>query len=345
MHGSTEPPLEAKVEFLSRPDAYPDRPERVDVLETHMSWVFLTDRHVYKLKKPIKYDVLDFSRLALRHRSCEGELRLNRRLAEHVYQDVIPLAMSADGSMALSGTGVVVDWLVKMQRLPAERMLDRAIAENTAERDQVERAATLLAEFYLHAQPASIDGASHRQHLREGVDADRSELVKPFYRLPTDDVHRVAQAQLRCLDEARPMFDQRVHEGRVVEGHGDLRPEHICLTDPPVIIDCLEFSQELLILDPADELSFLSLECRRLGAPQVGDWVMGTYRRVTGDDPPTELLDFYVRYRALRRAKIAIWHLRDPELDGRQKWRERAEWYIAEAVGSLPPAEPSPTSR
>ncbi len=336
---TAQPPLAAKVRFLRSPDSYPERPPRVHAVETHMSWVFLTDRFAYKLKKPIRYDVLDFSRMELRHRSCQRELRLNRRLAREVYLEVVPLTVDEGGELELDGSGGVVDWLVKMVRLPAGRMLDRVIAHGIVRPSDVEPVAMKLARFYQGAIPASVDGEGYRGHLWAGVQADLDELVRPVYRVSVDAVRRVAGTQFRYLDEASGVLDTRVREGRVVEGHGDLRPEHICLTEPPAIIDCLEFSRDLRVLDPADELSFLALECDRLGAPEVGLWFFDRYREVTGDDPPSGLLRFYRRLRSLRRAKIAIWHLREAGIDRADGWRARAEWYIRAVDPGGAPAE------
>ena len=323
--------IEEKVLFLKDRNNFPDHPKQLKIMETHMSWVFLTERHAYKLKKPIRYDVLDFSTLALRHRSCRRELRLNRRLAPQVYLGLVSLNVDERGALRLGGAGPAVDWLVKMIRLPAERMLDHVIAEGRVRQPDVEPAAKLLADFYRQARSATVDGRGYRTHLRDGVLADRAELVDAAYGLPAETVLRVADAQLRILEDTPDLFDRRVEQGRVVEGHGDLRPEHVCLVDPPAIIDCLEFSRDLRIQDPADELSFLALECERLGAPVVGHWFFDVYRDVTGDDPAGDLLEFYRGFRALRRAKIAIWHLREPDLDHAEQWRERAEWYLAAA--------------
>jgi uncharacterized protein len=141
------PSLRDKVAFLSSPDAHSPRPDAVEAIETHMSWVFLTDRYAYKLKKPIRYDVLDFSSLALRRRSCMREIRLNRRLARDVYLDVVPLTLEPGDELRLGGSGSPADWLVKMRRLPAERTLDRLISRGTTGREEVEPAAALLAAF------------------------------------------------------------------------------------------------------------------------------------------------------------------------------------------------------
>jgi aminoglycoside phosphotransferase family enzyme len=219
-----------------------------------------------------------------------------------VYLEVVPLVVEAGGGLRIGGSGPPADWLVKMRRLPAERMLDRRIALGTVTRAEVEPAAALLASFYAKAVPARVDAAGYLRHLRRGIRADRDELTKEMYGLPADDVLRVAEEQLRYTRQNRDTVADRVSSGRVVEGHGDLRPEHICLTEPPVVIDCLEFSRDLRMLDPLDELGFLALECARLGAPAVGEWFMDVYRRATGDAPPADLLRFYRRFRALRRA-------------------------------------------
>jgi aminoglycoside phosphotransferase family enzyme len=326
-HGR-DPGTEAKVAFLRRPEAYAERPRRVDVVQTHMSWVFLTDRHAYKLKKPVRYDSLDFRTPELRRWDCTEEVRLNRRLARDVYLGILSLSVDSGGNLALDGAGEPVDWLVHMRRLPADRMLDRRIEEGRIERAEVEPAARHLAGFYAHARPVEISPESYRERLAQGVRGDLHELRRPEFGLPADRVSALADAELAFLARHPALFDRRVGEGRIVEGHGDLRPEHICLLPEPAIIDCLEFSRELRILDAADELAFLGLECERLGSPHVGRWFLAAYSERTHDEPPDALLDFHRTYRALRRAKIAIWHLQDPSVTDTEKWRERARRYL-----------------
>jgi len=319
---------EAKVTFLRRPESYAERPRRIEVVETHMSWVFLTDRHAYKLKKPVRYDSLDFRTPELRRWDCMEELRLNRRLAREVYLGVVPLTRDAAGGLALGGAGETVDWLVQMRRLPADRMLDRLIEAGRIEQPDVQTAARRLADFFAHARPAELSAEAYREHLAEGVRDDLRELRRPEFGLPADRVTALADSELAFLARHPALFDQRVRDGRIVEGHGDLRPEHICLVPEPAIIDCLEFSRELRILDPADELAFLGLECERLGNPAVGRWFLAVYSEVTGDEPPVALRRFHRAYRALRRAKIAIWHLQDPDVRDPAKWCARARRYL-----------------
>lgn len=334
-----------KVAHLSRPEAYAARPARVDVLETHMSWVFLAGRLVYKLKKPVRHDVLDFSTLEKRCRFCEEEVRLNRRLAPDVYLGAVPLGVDEQGELKLEGAGRSVDWLVKMRRLPAACMLDVMLARGEAGPPELRRVGEVLGGFFAGQEPVMEDPGTLIRRLQAGVRADRLALCAPRYGLPRDLVETVADRQERFLEEHRDLLARRVHEGRIVEGHGDLRPEHVCLEREPVIIDCLEFSRELRLLDPADEMAFLALECERLGAGGQAAEVLEACRRVTGDPMPPALLRFYRRYRACRRAKLAVWHLEDAEVRDPGRWPRRGRRYMEiaarDVVPWLAPEEPA----
>jgi aminoglycoside phosphotransferase family enzyme len=329
----TTPGLDEVVAFLRRPQTYPDQPRAVESIETHMSWVFLTERHAYKLKKPIRYDSLDFSTPELRRRDCEEEVRLNRRLARDVYLGVLTLNRNVRGALAIGGAGEPIDWLVWMRRLPADRMLDARIRCGGIEETEVRPAAFELAKFFAGAPPVAITAAEYLTRLARGVRSDRAELCRPELELPADRIASIADAQLAVLERRVELFAERVRSGRIVEGHGDLRPEHVCLLPQPAIIDCLEFARELRICDPADELAFLALECERLGAPAVGRWFLDVYREVTGDEPPPELLRFHRNYRALRRAVIAVWHLADPMYRDPDPWLALARRYLTLADG------------
>jgi aminoglycoside phosphotransferase family enzyme len=306
--------LDDKVAFLKRPESYPEGPERVETVETHMSWVFLTDRFAYKLKKPVRYPFLDFSTLGARRRDCQEEVRLNRRLAGDVYVGIVALTADSDGNLQLGGDGETFDWLVEMRRLPARRMLDQVIGSRAVRKTDIRRVAKKLAEFYKGSRPVEIEPCEYRQRFQVDVAANLRELVTPEYRLSGATAKRVAAAQLELLGCEPELFAERVRDGRIIEAHGDLRAEHICLGPEPLIIDCLEFNRDFRILDPVDELAFLALDCERLGAPWIRDLLLEVYGRTTGDRPAQRLLHFYTSYRACLRAKIAIWHLREPDV-------------------------------
>jgi aminoglycoside phosphotransferase family enzyme len=321
-------PVEAKVAFLGRTDAYPHRPPRVDRTETHMSWVFLTDRFAYKLKKPVRYDFLDFSTIEARRRDCEEEIRLNRRLAPRVYLGVVPLTAGPGGGLRLGGDGTAVDWLVKMRRLPAARSLENAIRNGRVDPDQLRRAAAHLANFYKTAPPVAVTPANHRHRIETEVRTTFRELTLPNCGVPIDLVVRVNAAQLSRLACDPDLFDRRVDAGRIVEAHGDLRPEHIFLGEDPIIIDCLEFNRTFRILDPIEELAFLAMECDRLAAPRVGQAFIDTYREVTGDTLPSALVFFYKCYRACLRARLSVRHNWEPGVRDPAKWTAQAQEYL-----------------
>lgn len=297
-----------------------------------MSWVFLTDTHAWKLKKPVRYDYLDFSTAEARRLDCEEEVRLNRRLATEVYLGVVSLVLGADGQLSLGGAGETVDWLVQMRRLPADRMLDHLLRDGTVDQAEIVQLARRLARFYTAAAAEAIAPTTYRQGLAGRIEDNLHELANPEFALSRSVLERLARLQLDFLQGHAEWFDRRVHQGCIVEGHGDLRPEHVCLLVEPVVIDCLEFKREFRILDPADELGYLALECERLHAQHVGRWLLDAYREASGDAPPEALIHFYQSCRGVLRAKLALWHLRD---DGRHppgKWVAAAAEYLELAL-------------
>lgn len=320
--------LDSKLAFLRQPRSYPDPTVRVEAVETHLSWVFLTDHHAYKLKKPVCYGAPDFRTMQARHFYCEEEIRLNRRLAPDVYLGIVALAIDSTGHLQLQDDGTVTDWLVKMRRLPAQQMLDYAIKTGSATAADLARVAERLADFYRACSPAIANPGKYRNRLRKGIDAGLAALRAPAYRLPVDMIERICAGQHDFLQRLSGVFDERVRAGRIIEGHGDLRPEHICLAPELAIIDCLEFSRDLRIVDTADELAFLALECERLGAADLGDVLLRRYGEISGDAADDALLHFYRSYRASVRARIAIRHLDEEKFRYSAEWPRRAMEYL-----------------
>lgn len=320
--------IEEKIAFLRQPNIYQDRPKRVEAIETHMSWVFLTDSLAYKLKKPVRYDFLDFSTLEARQKDCEWEVSLNRRLAGHVYLGVVPLTVQENGDLQLNGEGRVLDWLVQMRRLPADCMLDALIRKGTVDAGDVRKLAQVLTDFYRHSAPLLISPAEYLRRFEKDVQGNLIGLSDNRYALSKAQVDRLTAAQRQFLAEQGRLLEQRALDGRIIDAHGDLRPQHICLTTPPVIIDCLEFNRDFRILDPADELAYLSMECERLGAARIGEAILGGYSEATGDACPSELIGFYKAFRACLRAKISVWHIADHQVLDHQRWLRLAQTYL-----------------
>lgn len=322
------PGLEEKIEFLRRPAIYPDKPDRVDTIETHTSWLFLSRRYVYKLKKPLRYDFLDFSTVEARRQNCQAEVRLNRRLSRGIYLGTVPLNFDPRQGMNLAGPGRVVDWLVEMHRIAKNRELELQIKNHTVRQEDIVKVAQVLARFYEKSLPADMSESQYLSRFDRDLSDNLRELTRPEFGLSSGRVEQIAHAQRTFLDSEATVFKKRVREGRIIEAHGDLRPEHIYLGPEPVIIDCLEFNREFRLLDCADELAFLAMECERLGAPFIGEIVFATYNQASSDHPPQRLLDFYMSYRAFLWAKLAIWHTAREDGGDHSKWVNKTNTYL-----------------
>jgi aminoglycoside phosphotransferase family enzyme len=241
----------------------------VEVVETHMALVFLTDRHAYKLKKPVILPFLDFGTLEARRHLCAEEVRLNRRLAPKTYLGTIALTLDNQGRLQLGGTGPAVDWLVRMVRLPADRVLDHVLALGQATEAAIIAVATVLAKFYAGQPPIRLDPAAHRRFFLDEIARTIEALVQLRGSTRRARAERIVAALRAFVAERSHLLEQRIVDGRIIEGHGDLRPEHVYLNGTPVIIDCLEFNRALRLIDPTDELTYLGVraaECSMGGA-------------------------------------------------------------------------------
>jgi aminoglycoside phosphotransferase family enzyme len=314
-----------KVVALRRPSSYPERVERIQTIETHMSWVFLTDSLVYKLKKPVRTPVLDYTTVEARRRSCEAEFEVNRPLAESVYLGVVPLVASDDG-LRVDAVGEPIDWLVKMRRLPDDLLLDRSVALDQVRPPAIDLVADKLTQFYATTEAAPFEASEYRSRIVADIESKCASLESPHYAMRRTEIHQAVAVLHNWLDEHADLLEARASS--VVDAHGDLRPEHICLEPDPVIIDRLEFDRSLRLLDPVSELSFLALECRRLGANWIGRRLLANYLGKSPGEASSQLISFYEGYHAVVRAAVALWHLDDPSRDDAARWRRRARWYL-----------------
>lgn len=323
-HSPTAMSLAEKIAFLERADSY-GTIDPVICRETHMSWVFLAGGEAYKLKKPLRLPYLDFSTLARRHAACATELALNRRLAPDVYKHVEPLTLSA-GRLGLGGGGEVVDWLVVMRRLDESESLERLLVAGTLTVRQLDAVITTLLGFYRRARRVGISPDALMVQWRANLADNRRVLLNSRLGLPTGLVLRLDGLQRLLLRTHRAAIRSRARF--IVDGHGDLRPEHIWPGPPVRIIDCLEFNARLRAVDPLDEMAFLALECERL----AGKTLAGRVKRRTAAQLRGAYCEaafgFYRRYRAMLRARLAIAHLLEPNPRTPEKWHRLGLSYL-----------------
>lgn len=320
--------LEKKVAFLKQATAYSFPVNRIETKETHMSWVFLVNGLVYKLKKNCSYLLLDLTTLESRYFNCMEEVRLNRRLAPEIYLGVIALCIEKNGELKLEGKGEIIDWLVKMKRIPDEDMLDQAIENKKINKEMIGPAANLLVNFYKHSAPIVMNAEQFKEKLKHEIDIIYKEIIDPLLGLPEVIIDQINETLVTFLKENAAVFDKRINEGRVIEAHGDLKPEHIYVGTHPAIIDCLEFSRDLRLLDSAEELSFLDIECERLGDFTTGKMFFDIYREQMGNQIPEALIYFYKSKRAFLRTYLVIRHIKESHYKDNPKWRNTAHIYL-----------------
>ena len=342
MGGMGEPDMVAKLHFLQQAASYGTPNVPVQTVETHMSWVFLVGSQVYKLKKPVRFPYLDFSTLASRAFYCREELRLNARLAPGVYLGVAALQWQGGAFRLVQDCATtdpahartsVVDWLVCMQRLPWEQTLHQRIVAGRVTPTDVDALLARMAAFYRSATPAPLGADAYLARFQAAHAANREVLLRPQFGLldaglATDQLGDVL---VRCAGA----LGQRARLHRVLDGHGDLRPEHVFFVPSPVVIDCIEFNTELRQVDPFDEFAYLGLECSVAGAAWIGPRLLRGLAQALEDDVPAPLLHFYTAHRALLRARLAMAHLLDPEPRSPARWPPLAARYIAHALATI----------
>jgi len=322
--------LDEKVRFLRDPAGYPSREDRIEVVETHFSWVFLTRDYAYKLKKPAFGEGFDFRDVEARRRNALAEVQLNRRLAPTIYLGMVALTEPADGRLCLEGKGKPVDWLVKMVRLESNRMLDKRLATANWHYGELETLAQRLAEFFARAPRLTATPEAYVAQLRRELRYAHGALVvagKPRVHCLAAPIIRMLGAFLTRNDV---LFRRRAQF--LIDGHGDLRPEHVYLSGTPQIIDCLEFRADLRRLDPCGEIAFLALECDRIGTSPIAARLIRRYRERTGDRPPSKLLAFYRALNAVIRARLSVEHIAEPGNRPPEAWVERAVAYLEMAI-------------
>lgn len=274
--------------------------------ETHISWVLLTGRDAYKIKKAVDFGFLDFSTLELRRFYCGEELRLNRRLAPQLYLDVVTIGGSPE--QPVPGGEPALEYAVHMRRFPQTSQMDHMLARGLVTAAHIDRLAAIIADFH-NSLPAAAQNSPFC-----ATASIQTAALQNFERLPhllsaPDDLamlETVRAASAREFSACEPLLRQRAAAGRVRECHGDLHLGNIVvLDDVPTPFDCIEFSAALRWIDVTSEISFTVMDLLRRGRPQLAWRFLNGYLEITGDYQGCGVLRFYLAYRAMVRAKIA----------------------------------------
>ncbi len=300
----------------------------IEVLETHISWVFLDQEEVWKVKKPVAMGFLDFSTANKRRWACNEEVRLNRRLAPDVYLGVEPITLSRSGRHRFGGAGQPVDWAVHMVRLSDEARADHRLASERLSAEDVERIASHLAKFHATTrcdEETARYGAVEVIAGNVGENFEQTRETLGEY-LSSEEAREIETSQNEFLDRHRELFEARAAAGFVRDGHGDLHLDHIYVSDDNVtIVDCIEFNRRFRFADVCADIAFLAMDLTWRGRADLAEHFLASYAREANDYDLYPLVDFYESYRAFVRGKVASILASDETAGARSRQRFAAE--------------------
>jgi aminoglycoside phosphotransferase family enzyme len=305
---------------LLNPEAYPQKPQRIELVQTQMSFIFLTGEYVYKIKKPVNLGYLDYTTLEKRHFFCHQELELNRRLCPGAYLAVVPI-VEEKGGLRIEGRGKAIEYAVKMKQLPQDRMMDVLLPRGRVTPEMVARVAEKLMVFHLKAETNQKIAAFGRLDVvRQNTDENFTQTEKHIGgSITAQEYQHIKNYTDNFIDSNAGLFDKRVREEKIRDCHGDLHAAHVCLTGDICIYDCIEFNDRFRYSDVASEIAFLAMDLDRYQQAGLSRHLVNTYVGLSHDEELLKLLNFYKCYRAYVRGKVESFKLDDPYIPEEEK--------------------------
>ena len=299
---------ERLVEALHNSQAYEHPVVAVHVIQTHTAWVLLTGRYAYKIKKPVDFSFLDFSTLGKRRHWCEEEVRLNRRFAPDIYLGVTEIRGTLEQPHT-GGSGPVLEYAVHMRQFPDKQLLSELAEDKHLEASHIDQLIEKIATFHQTTDQAAPDSDYGQPNHIHHWASENFRYILPH--LHTDEEHGQLERIQQWTNEQRQQLDRyfvhRKHHGFIRECHGDLHLRNLTIIDGDVTpFDCIEFNAELRWIDVMSEVAFLIMDLDERGYPHFGNRFLNGYLQLTGDYEGLKLLPYYLVYRALVRAKVAI---------------------------------------
>ena len=327
--------LPGLIAALSDPQIFPDTTSGVNFIQTQMSCIFLTDEYAYKIKKPVNLGYVDYTTLEKRRYFCDREIELNRRLCPGAYLGVLPITFDGAG-FAFDGAGEVVDYAVRMKRLPDDKLLDKLLKQDAVTPGMMDLVAAKVAQFHSGAltnpEIAAYGGIDTiRQNTEENFSQTQAYFGRSISETQFTHIKDYTRAFIR---DQRALFEKRVQDGRTRDCHGDLHAQHICFCYDLCIFDCIEFNERFRYCDTASEAAFLAMDLDRSGHADLGRRFIREYTRLSGDADIPAILNFYKCYRAYVRGKVSSFKLDDPlvSAEDKKQSQETAQGYFDLAV-------------
>jgi aminoglycoside phosphotransferase family enzyme len=313
------------VEALMKPEAYDEDPGQIELVQTHISFVFLTKNFVYKVKKAVNLGFLDFTTLEKRRFFCEKELELNRRLCGDMYVEVVPINKS--NIIKIKGKGETVEYALKMKRIPQEKMLSELLRKNKVDNELIGRIAKTIADFHSKAETnrrISEYGslAIIKINWKENFEQTEEYVGKT---ISMKDFKLIREKVEDFMKNNVALFEKRMKEGRVRDCHGDIHSGNIFVTDRVYIFDAIEFNERFRYSDVASDVAFLAMDLDFKERTDLSGFFVEKYIEYSGDSELTKLLPFYKCYRGYVRGKVLSFKLNDPNVGSEEKSKAMKE--------------------
>jgi aminoglycoside phosphotransferase family enzyme len=307
------------VEALMKPEAYEEEPGQIELVQTHISFVFLTNDFAYKVKKAVDLGFLDFTTLEKRRFFCDKELDLHRRLCEDMYLEVVPINRS--NIIKIKGIGETVEYAVKMKKMPQERMMSKLLKKKKVNERLVDRIAKIIANFHSKAELNREISEFGSLEIIETNWKENFEQTREFIGkiIPAKNFRIIRERIDGFLKRNVSFFEKRIGEGRIRDCHGDIHSGNIFITTRIYIFDAIEFNERFRYSDVASDVAFLAMDLDFKERKDLSNFFVEKYVEYSGDQELMKLVPFYKCYRAYVRGKVASFKLRDPNLDSEEK--------------------------
>ncbi len=318
------------VEALLNPEAYEEDPQGIELVQTHISFVFLTRKYVYKVKKAVNLGFLDFTSLEKRKHFCERELEFNRRLCGDMYLEVVSINKS--DIIRIGGKGKPIEYAVKMKRMPQDRMMSGLLERKEVGRDLIDEIARIMSKFHSEAE-TKADARKYELDpiVEENWDENFAQTLEFIGSTISKGMHGYISKKIEGFIRLNfPVFRRRMAEGKVRNCHGDVHSGNIFIADRVYIFDAIEFNERISYSDVTGDVAFLAMDLDFKGRTDLSSFFVDSYIRYSGDRELTRLLAFYKCYRAYVRGKVVSFRLKDPNIGGadKQEAKREAEAYF-----------------
>ncbi|HDD46127.1 MAG TPA: hypothetical protein ENG42_01510 [Candidatus Aenigmarchaeota archaeon] len=307
---------------LMNKEAYDNTPRHVKVIQTHISWVFLTGKYAYKVKKPVNFGFLDFTTLRKRAYYCRREFEINRMFSPELYISVLPIVKEAGGRVKINGNGKLIEYCIKMKEIEQSKILARIIKNKGISKSILNKIINILVNYYAVAEAGkNIDKYGSVSIIRYNWE-ENFEQTKSFVGIAIEkkDFELIKKEVYKFISHNKQLLRERVREGKIKWCHGDLHSANIFVDKGKVyIFDAIEFNRRFACSDIACDIAFFIMDLEFRGLYKEASYFLNKFIKATNDNKLAKLINFYKCYRAYVRGKVTSFKLYDNHIGKKEK--------------------------